>query len=68
VSLFVLSPEIEDRDEAEVATGRSTKRPSTLYDISVLFVYFFLFITFHSICLIFLEHAEHYAKFINRFA
>jgi hypothetical protein len=63
VSLFVLSPEIEDRDEAEVAN-----RPSTLYDISVLFVYFFLFITFHSICLIFLEHAEHYAKFINRFA
>jgi hypothetical protein len=29
VSLFVLSPEIEDRGEGEVATGRSTKRPST---------------------------------------
>jgi hypothetical protein len=29
VSLFVLNPEIEDRDEVEVATGRSTKRPST---------------------------------------
>jgi hypothetical protein len=27
VSLFVLSPKIEDRDEVEVATGRSTKRP-----------------------------------------
>jgi hypothetical protein len=27
-SLFVLSPEIEDRDEVEVATGRSTKRPT----------------------------------------
>jgi hypothetical protein len=25
----LLSPEIEDRDEVEVATGRSTKRPST---------------------------------------
>jgi hypothetical protein len=33
VSIFVLSPEIEDRDEVEVATGRSTKRPSTLNDI-----------------------------------
>jgi hypothetical protein len=33
VSLFVLSPEIEDRDEAEIATGRSTKRPSTLNTI-----------------------------------
>jgi hypothetical protein len=32
VSLFVLSPEIEDRDEVEVATGRSTKRLSTLID------------------------------------
>jgi hypothetical protein len=30
VSLFVVNPEIEDRDEVEVATGRSTKRPSTL--------------------------------------
>jgi hypothetical protein len=29
----VLSPEIEDRDEVEVATGRSTKRPSTLNEI-----------------------------------
>jgi hypothetical protein len=28
----VLSPEIEDRDEVEVVTGRSTKRPSTLND------------------------------------
>jgi hypothetical protein len=28
VRLFVLSPEIEDRDEVEVATGQSTKRPS----------------------------------------
>jgi hypothetical protein len=33
VSLFVVSPEIEDRDEVEVATGRSTKRPSALNDI-----------------------------------
>jgi hypothetical protein len=33
----VLSPEIEDRDEVEVATGRSTKRPSTLNDIYLLF-------------------------------
>jgi hypothetical protein len=33
VSLFVLSPEIEDRDEVEVATGRSTRRPSALNDI-----------------------------------
>jgi hypothetical protein len=30
VRLFVLSLEIEYRDAAEVATGRSTKRPSTL--------------------------------------
>jgi hypothetical protein len=29
----VLSPEIENRDEVEVATGRSTKTPSTLNDI-----------------------------------
>jgi hypothetical protein len=35
VSLFVLSPEIENRDEVEVATGRSTKRP-TLNDVSYL--------------------------------
>jgi hypothetical protein len=28
VSLFVLSPEIEYRDGVEVATGRSTKRPT----------------------------------------
>jgi hypothetical protein len=33
VSLFVASSEIEDRDEFEVATGRDTKRPSTLNDI-----------------------------------
>jgi hypothetical protein len=37
VSLFVLSPEVEDRYEVEVVTGRSTKRPSTLNDISMLF-------------------------------
>jgi hypothetical protein len=37
VSLFVLSTEIEDRDEIEAATGRSTKRPSTLNDIHTLF-------------------------------
>jgi hypothetical protein len=36
MSLFVLSPEIENRDEVEVATGRSTKRPSTLNDIYYL--------------------------------
>jgi hypothetical protein len=30
VSVFVLSPDIEDRDGVEVATGRRTKRPSTL--------------------------------------
>jgi hypothetical protein len=30
VRLFMLIPEIEDRDEVEVATGRSTKRPSTM--------------------------------------
>jgi hypothetical protein len=28
VSLFVLSPEMGDRDEVEAATGRSTKRPT----------------------------------------
>jgi hypothetical protein len=33
VSFFVLSPEIEDRDEVEVATGRNPKRPSALNDI-----------------------------------
>jgi hypothetical protein len=33
VSLFVQSPKFEERDEVEVATGRSTKRPSTLNDI-----------------------------------
>jgi hypothetical protein len=38
VSLFVVSPEIEDRDEVEVATGRSTKRPSTLNDIYYVIV------------------------------
>jgi hypothetical protein len=38
MSLFVLTPEIEDRDQVEVATGRSTKRPSTLNDI-----YYFIF-------------------------
>jgi hypothetical protein len=50
VSPFVLSPEIEDRDEVKVgnwakhkktlsrlATGRSTKRPSTLNGIYILF-------------------------------
>jgi hypothetical protein len=37
MSLFVVSPEIEDRDEVEVATWQSTKRPSTLNDISILF-------------------------------
>jgi hypothetical protein len=37
VTLFVLSPGIEDRDEVEVATGRSTKRPSSLNDIPILF-------------------------------
>jgi hypothetical protein len=34
---FVLSPEIEDRDEVEVATGRSAKRFSTLTDTYILF-------------------------------
>jgi hypothetical protein len=33
VSVFVVSLEFEDRDEVEVATGRSTKRPSALNDI-----------------------------------
>jgi hypothetical protein len=37
VNLLVLSPEIEDRDEVEVATGRNTKIPSTLNDIYILF-------------------------------
>jgi hypothetical protein len=35
VNLFVLSVEIEDRDE--IGTGRSTKRCSTLNDIHILF-------------------------------
>jgi hypothetical protein len=36
VSFFVLIPEIEDRDEVEVATGRNTKRPTlnTYYYLS----------------------------------
>jgi hypothetical protein len=34
VSLFVLNPEIEDRDEFDVVTGRSTRRTSTLNDIT----------------------------------
>jgi hypothetical protein len=38
--MFVLSPEIEDPDEVEVATGQSTKRPSTVNDIRV---YYFIF-------------------------
>jgi hypothetical protein len=38
VSLFVLSPEIEDRDEDEVATGRSAKRPSILNDIILFYL------------------------------
>jgi hypothetical protein len=33
VSLFVPSPEIENRDAVEGATGRSTKIPSPLNDI-----------------------------------
>jgi hypothetical protein len=37
VSLFVLSPEIEDRDKIEAAT--STTRPSTLNDISYYFIF-----------------------------
>jgi hypothetical protein len=37
VNLFVLSPAIENRDEVEVATGRSTKRPSTPNDTYILF-------------------------------
>jgi hypothetical protein len=32
-----VSPEVEDRDEVEIATGPSTKRPSTLNDICILF-------------------------------
>jgi hypothetical protein len=35
VSLFVLSTESEDRGEVEIATGRSTKRP-TLNDTGCL--------------------------------
>jgi hypothetical protein len=38
-SLFVLSSEIEHRDEVEVETGRNTKRPSTNNDI----IYYFIF-------------------------
>jgi hypothetical protein len=38
VSLFLLSPESEDRNEVEGATGRSTKRP-TLNDIHILFYF-----------------------------
>jgi hypothetical protein len=38
VSLFVVSLEIEDRDAVEVATGRSTKRPSTLNDIILFYL------------------------------
>jgi hypothetical protein len=33
VSLFVLSPEIEDRDEVEVDKWAKQKTPSTLTDI-----------------------------------
>jgi hypothetical protein len=32
---LVPSPEIEGRDAVEIATGRSTKRPSTLNDTIV---------------------------------
>jgi hypothetical protein len=39
VSLFVLSSEIEDRDEVEVATGRSTRRPSTLNVYTMYFIF-----------------------------
>jgi hypothetical protein len=39
VSFFVLSPEIEDRDEVVVATGRRTKRP-TLNDIRVHILFY----------------------------
>jgi hypothetical protein len=46
MSLFVLSLlEIEDRNEVEVATGRNTKRPSTLNDIYLLFIFIFKRIT-----------------------
>jgi hypothetical protein len=41
VSLFVLSPEIEDRDEVEIANGRSIKRLSALNDIMYIVYYFF---------------------------
>jgi hypothetical protein len=40
VSLFVLSPEIKNRDEVEVATGRSTERPSNLSDIHIRVLFF----------------------------
>jgi hypothetical protein len=33
----VLSPEIENRDEVEVATGRRTKRPFSLNDIQSVY-------------------------------
>jgi hypothetical protein len=48
VSIFVLivSPEIEDRNEVEVATGLSTKRPSTLNDIITLRVFYHSIIFF----------------------
>jgi hypothetical protein len=39
VSLFVARPEIEDRDEVGVATGRSTKRPSKKSDMNS-FIFF----------------------------
>jgi hypothetical protein len=39
MSLFVLNPKIEDRDEVEVETGQSTKRPITLSDINILFYF-----------------------------
>jgi hypothetical protein len=34
----MVSLEIEDRDAVEVATGRSTKRPSTLNDITLFYL------------------------------
>jgi hypothetical protein len=39
VSLFVLSPDIEEQAEVEVATRRSTRRPSTFNDIHILFYF-----------------------------
>jgi hypothetical protein len=38
VRVFELSSEIEDRDEVEVATGRSTKRPFTLNDCILFYL------------------------------